>query len=204
MSVEGIYPVQLTGVKVTLLKCGGKLILVDTGRRPEDADAILDYARTSIKMPLEKYGEVCVLTHSHGDHIGGLKRLKEKCNIKIASHIDEAPAIESATGLKVDLKLKDRESLPNCGGIQFIHVPGHTVGNVCLYLKEKALLIVGDTVFGDEAGNLSAPPDRYCKDPEMAKRELKRLGALDFDCIIVSHGKDVEKGAKEKLKRIQT
>lgn len=165
----------------------------------DDADTILHYTRTNLNMPLEEYGDLCIITHRHMDHIGGLQRLKKTWDFKIVSHFDEVKGIESATGFNVDLKLKDRETLPYCGGIQFIHVPGHTVGNVCLYLPNKALLIVGDTLFADEEGNLSPPPDPYCVNPERAKRELKRLLELDFDKIIVSHGKDTIDGAKKKF-----
>lgn len=69
-------------------------------------------------------------------------------------------------------------------------------------MKKKALLIVGDTIFGDEEGNLAPPPDRYCVDHEMAKREIKRLIELDFDSIILSHGKDINKGVKEKIENL--
>jgi len=199
MSIENVYPIQFNRVKATLLKCDNKLILVDTGMSTDDADTILHYARTNLNMPFEKYGEVCIITHCHMDHIGGLKWLKKKCNFKIASHIDEVEAIESATGFNVNLKLKDREDLPYCGGIQFIHIPGHTAGNICLYLQNKALLILGDTLFADEEGNLSPPPDHYSVNPERSKRELKRLRELDFDKIIVSHGKDTINGAKKKF-----
>jgi glyoxylase-like metal-dependent hydrolase (beta-lactamase superfamily II) len=198
MSAPVVYPIQFSGVKATLLKCNSKLILVDSGRSDDDAETILSFARTHLNMPLEEYGEVCIITHRHGDHIGGLKRLKESCNFKLASHINEVKDIESATGLQVDLKLEDKDTLPSCGGIQVIHVPGHTAGNICLYLKELVLLILGDTMFADEEGNLSPPPDHYCSDPEMAKRELKRLQELDFDNIIISHGKDTFHGARKK------
>lgn len=203
MSMKDIYPIQLTGVKATLLNCDGKLVLVDTGRSTEDAETILKFAQTKLNMPLEKHFEICVITHRHGDHIGGLKRLKETCNFKIASHVDESEDIESATGFKVEIKLKHKESLPYCGGIQFIHVPGHTLGNICLYMEQKKLLIVGDTVFADEDGNMAPPPDRWCIDPEMAKRELKRLRGLEFDNVIIGHGKDSIGDAKNKFNKVQ-
>ena len=199
MWIENVYPIQFNRVKATLLKCNNKLILVDTGMSIDDADTILHYARDSLNMPFEKYGQVCIITHCHMDHIGGLKWLKKKCSFKIASHIDEVEKIASDTGFNVDLKLKDREALPYCGGIQFIHVPGHTAGNICLYLPTEALLILGDTLFADEEGNLSPPPDHYSVNPEMSKKELKRLLKLDFDKIIVSHGKDTLNGAKKKF-----
>ena len=61
-------------------------------------------------------------------------------------------------------------------------------------------MIAGDTVFGDEEGNLEAPPERYCLDVEQAAREIKRLMDYDFDALLITHGKNTLRGAKEKVK----
>lgn len=204
MTITGVHPIQLTESKATLLNCNDKLILIDAGGSDNDAQKILRYARNNLTMTLEKHGVLCIITHHHIDHVGGLKRIREISNLQIASHLDEAEAIESATGLTVDLKLGDNEILPYCGGIQIIHVPGHTPGNICLYVQEKALLVVGDTLFADDEGNLMPPPDHYSLDPEMAKQELQRLRKFDFDSIIVSHGKDTMKNAKAAFNRLKT
>ena len=52
---------------------------------------------------------------------------------EVLSHEDEAPLIKEAT--RVEVKgLKHREVLDYCGGIEVIHVPGHSEGNACYYL----------------------------------------------------------------------
>lgn len=204
MVLEDIFPVKLIPAKVTLLKCDATLILVDTGIDSENAEAILSYARNILKMPLESQGEVCILTHRHRDHVGGLQMLAKTCSFKVAAHVSDADAIEADTGVTVDLKLRDRAILNYCGGIQLILVPGHTEGNSCIFLKEKSVLIVGDTLHLDENGKLVPPKDSHCVDSVLAKRELRRLRALDFNSIIFSHsrwdgGRDLETGGKEKL-----
>lgn len=204
MVLKDVFTVKLVPAKVTLLKSGDKLILVDTGISAENANAILGYARDVLKMPLEKHGEVCIITHRHRDHMVGLKSLAEKCSFKVAAHINDAPAIEADTGVKVELKLNDRAILDYCGGIQLVLVPGHTAGNSCFYLKEKSTIIVGDTLNIDINGMLSPPKDSYCMDSVSAKREIRRLMEFDFDSMIFSHsgwngGQDLESGAKKKL-----
>ncbi len=198
MPEQDIFPVSLNGIKATLIRRGSNLILVDTGLNPEHAETILDYAR-SIKMPLEEHGEICVITHNHRDHVGGLKALASKCHFKVAAHMDEADAIEATTGIRVEIRLKDGEALPSHREIRLIHVPGHTVGNTCVYVADERLLISGDTLNTSEGGELNPPPDRFNVDTAMAHRELRRLTELDFDRIIVSHGPDVEKGGKRRL-----
>jgi glyoxylase-like metal-dependent hydrolase (beta-lactamase superfamily II) len=120
----------------------------------------------------------------------------------VASHEEEAELIESASGVAVELKLKDRQTLPLAGGIQAVNIPGHTGGNLTLYLPGKKAILVGDTIFRDEKGNLSPPPERYCEDVDTATREIKRLLVLDFDSVLLSHGKDVIEGGKEKVRHL--
>lgn len=198
--VEDVHAIPLGMVKSFLLTCEGKLVLIDTGHSVGDAQTILEH--------VEKMGsrsedvELCVITHYHGDHVGGLRRLKDACAFKVASHEGDADRIFKDTGVWVDVRLEDGETLPYCGGIRVIHVPGHTTGNIVLYLEKKRVIIVGDTIFADERGNLAPPPPQYCEDVDMAKRELKRLLKLDFDAVLVSHGKDVHSGGKEKVKAL--
>jgi len=197
---KGIYPVSLGFVKAFLIESGNKLVLVDTGSKPDDAQIILSQVKSLGKEP--KDVELCIITHRHGDHVGSLKALKDACGFKVASYKDEAESITTATGVAVDSKLKDRERLPQAGGIVAVHVPGHTKGNIALYLPEKKVVVVGDTIFADDQGNLDCPPAKYCEDVEMAAKEIKRLLDLDFDALFVAHGKDVPEGAKAKVKAL--
>ena len=130
--------------------------------------------------------------------MGALKRLKEICGFKVAAHTYESGEIEKKTGIVVDTLLKDGDMLPYCGGIKVIHIPGHTRGNISLFLKEKKTIIAGDSLKTEE-GKLIPPPEMYCEDTEMARKELRRLLNLDFEKILVSHGNDVYDRGKEKL-----
>ncbi len=196
--IEDIHIIPLGMVKSFLLTCEGKLVLIDTGYTNQDAQTILETVE-KMKRAHRDLG-LCIITHYHGDHVGGLMRLKEACAFKVASHEGDAERIFKDTGVRVDMRLKDGEVLPYCGGIRVVHVPGHTTGNMVLYLEKKRAIIVGDTIFADEKGNLAPPPAQYCEDVAMARRELKRLLKLDFDAVLVSHGADVYSGGKEKVK----
>jgi len=198
--VEGLHVIPLGMVKAFFIESGDKLVLVDTGYSPDHAKMILREVENLGKRPGDI--ELCIITHRHGDHVGGLKALKDACGFRVASHEEEASQITSATGVTVDLKLKDGEVLPYAGGIKVVSVPGHTAGNITLYLPEKKAILVGDTIFADEEGNLSPPPERYCDDVDMATREIARLLGLDFDAVFVSHGKDVLSGGKTKVEAL--
>jgi len=195
-----VHTIELSVSKSYLLECGRKLVLVDTGYSAEEADIILEKVRElGRKIDDVKY---CILTHRHEDHTLGLRRIKESTGASIISHEAEAPEIEKISGVQVNMKMRDHDAIDECGGIEFINVPGHTEGNLCLYIRKEKALFAGDTVFADEQGRFTPPPEMYCDNVAMARRELKRLLVLDFDKIYVSHGESLLTGAKEALKSI--
>lgn len=173
---------------------GDDVVLIDTGLSKGSARDVMRKLNDIGREPASI--DLCILTHRHRDHVGGLKALKENCGFEVASHSAEAGHIEKSTGVKVDRRLDDGEVTPVCGGIRVIHVPGHTDGNICLLMGDK--LFAGDTVFG-KGGGLKTPPSRFSSDPEMARRGISKLEAFEFDAIYPSHGDDILTGGKGKL-----
>lgn len=176
-----------------------KTILIDGGMTPEHVKGI--------GRELESIGkawkdvDLILITHKHGDHVNTLPELVELTGAPIKAQKLEAPLIEAAKGVKVE-GLEDHEVLPYCGGIEIIHVPGHSEGNSCYYLKKHKLIIAGDTIRADVPGVITPPPEKYCLDVEEATREIKRLLDYDFDHLIYSHGVDTMEGAKEKVRAL--
>jgi glyoxylase-like metal-dependent hydrolase (beta-lactamase superfamily II) len=89
-----------------------------------------------------------------------------------------------------------------CGGVEAVHVPGHSEGNACYYLKKLKALIAGDTVFGDPQGGLIPPPEKYCLDVKQATKMISRLLDYDFDYLLITHGKDVMGDAKRRVQEL--
>jgi len=182
-----------------ILDCSEGAILIDGGMTPQHVDNIA----AELKSIGKKWSDVkaILITHKHGDHIRNLPQLVELTGAPVQAHENEAPLIKEAVDVEVK-GLEDRTVLPWCGGIELIHVPGHSEGNSSYYLKKHRAMIAGDTIFGDEDGNLIPPPERYCLDVEQATREMRRLLDYDFDAFIYTHGKDIIGGAKEKVKAL--
>jgi glyoxylase-like metal-dependent hydrolase (beta-lactamase superfamily II) len=63
-------------------------------------------------------------------------------------------------------------------------------------------MIAGDTVFGDEEGNLIPPPERYCLDVRQATEEIKRLLDYEFDALLYTHGRDVTRNARDRVREL--
>lgn len=202
--LEGVHVIDLSdagrmALEIWLLSCDDVVLLVDTGMQ----ESAIGKIESELKSMGKKWSDikVCIITHKHGDHVRNLAKVKELSGAEVMSHEADAADIEKATGVKVK-GLKDKEKLPYCGGIQVVHVPGHSEGNCCYYLSTKKLMIAGDTVFEDDKGNISAPPEKYCLNVEQAKREIKRLLNYDFDMLLLTHGKGVFKDAKAKVREL--
>ncbi len=202
--LENVYSIDHSDAKnhsmeSWLLNCSETTILIDGGMTPAHVEDI----EAELEAIGKKWSDVdlILITHKHGDHIKNLPRLVELTGAPVKAHELEAPLIKKAVGVEVE-GLKDHTVLPYCGGIELIHVPGHSEGNSSYYLQKHKAIIAGDTIFGDENSNLMPPPEKYCLDVKQATAEMKRLLDYDFDVFIYAHGKDIMKDAKVKVKAL--
>ena len=198
---DGVYGIDHSesknhSMESWILECEEGVALVDGGMTEQHVQNI----ENELNRIGRKWGDVklILITHKHGDHIRNLPRLVELTGAPVKSQRLEAPLIKEATGVDVG-GLMDREVVPVCGGIEVIHVPGHSEGNCSYYLRRNKAIIGGDTIFGDPEGNLTPPPERYCLDVEQATRGMRRLLDYDFDAFIYTHGKDIMKDAKRRV-----
>ncbi len=178
-----------------------RVILVDTGASDADADIIMDAIREMDHRHEDL--KLCVLTHRHGDHTGGLKKLKKTLKFEVMAHELDMAAIQKQSGYDVEHIVQGGEQLPDCGGIHVIHTPGHTAGHISLHLPRIKTMIAGDAIVS--AGeHLMVSPTYLSSDPEAAHASVRRLVAmnLDLERLLVGHGDDVYFGAKENMARI--
>lgn len=202
---EGLRAVQIEyadglDTEVYIMECEGGLILVDAGFTPlchENIQAELDSMGSKwddIKM--------IIITHAHGDHINNLVKVKELTNAEVVIGEGDEDALEERTGVRAEIVLAQGDVIGACGNIEIIHVPGHSPGNLSLYMPKYKAIIAGDTIFGDNEGTLEAPPKKYCTDVDQAAKNLAILAEYDFDVLLLSHGKNTYEGAKEKVLKL--
>lgn len=110
-----------------------------------------------------------LLTHGHFDHIGAVKQLKERYDLKVYSSEEEKETIADSRKnltsffgnpfeVTPDVYLKDGEEITIAGiPMKFILTPGHTPGSGCFYLKEYDILFSGDTLFQASRGRTDFP-----------------------------------------------
>lgn len=202
--LENIYSIDHSdtknhGMESWILNCSDATILIDGGMLPAHVDNI----EKELKSINKKWSDVTLIlvTHKHRDHINNLPKLVELTGAPVKAHELEAPLIKEAAGVAVE-GLKDHTVIPLCGGIELVHIPGHSEGNSSYYLKKHKAIIAGDTIFGDENSNLTPPPEKYCLNAQQATAEMKRLLDYDFEVFIYTHGKDIMKDAKKKVQTL--
>lgn len=170
----------------------GEAFVVDPGGK---ADEVADFIGEQ-KLRLNWI----ILTHGHGDHIGGVAGLRGICKNGVAVHEKDAEYLLSArknfssySGEPVELAAADRllrdgdELKVGKMDIKVIHTPGHTLGGISLLVSENGAkaLFSGDTLFARSIGRTDLPGG----DEDTLMQSLKKLEPLPDDLgVYPGHG----------------
>jgi glyoxylase-like metal-dependent hydrolase (beta-lactamase superfamily II) len=163
INFQGVTPagVMERTVHVYLVTGEETACLIDTGVYPS-FNSVVEFIAGTGKKPGD-IGEI-LLTHSHVDHMGSLKGLKEYLECPAASSEFSSGWIEDideqfrqrpvpnfydfAQGsVKVERKLKDQDCI-RLGGSTLIayEVPGHEKGHLAFFHQEDGVLFTGDSI----------------------------------------------------------
>lgn len=187
-----------------------------------------------------------ILTHGHFDHVGGLVHLIEKWNVPVYAHPLEFPYLtgvnsypEPDTTVEGGLLAKISsiypiepiditpvlKPLPINGGFtelpewQWIHTPGHSVGQIALFRERDRVLLAADafvTVKQDsfykvliQKKEVNGPPVYLTTDWHMAFDSVVKLDALRPELAICGHGspmegKELQEGLKNLIENFKT
>lgn len=140
------------------------------------------------------------ITHCHGDHIGGVKQLKEERKGKILIHRLDAPGLKNENisltnyigieAIDVDAdSVVDNDDLLHLGDLEFkvIHTPGHTCGGSSLYCQEENLVFTGDTLFKGTWGRTDLPTSNFREIMDSITNKLMQLP--ENTIVYPGHGK---------------
>jgi glyoxylase-like metal-dependent hydrolase (beta-lactamase superfamily II) len=220
---EDIYAISLGVVNAFLIEHDGWTI-VDTGYPGSDDKILLALRELGAEPEAVKH---ILVTHCHADHTGSLATLKAATGAPAYMHPEDAALtrtgqtmrpFQPAPGLfkilapfvvsrsdspqtveaaEIEHEVKDGDELDLAGGLQIIHIPGHTVGQVA-YLSPQN----GGVLFaGDAAANfLSLGYAPIYEDLAEGKRSLAKIAAMDFEVACFGHGRAITSGAAAKFR----
>ena len=153
-----------------------KAFIVDPGAVEREINTIIDENGYDV--------EYIILTHGHGDHIGGVSYYRAKYeNAKVVACSAEkellaTPAMNlsmQCTGkdiaLEADIWVNDGDTL-EVGNmkLRFIHTPGHTEGGMCILADDT--LFSGDTLFCQSIGRTDFPGGCFTEIVESIRKKL--------------------------------
>ncbi|HEX3759282.1 MAG TPA: MBL fold metallo-hydrolase [Kofleriaceae bacterium] len=159
---------------------GGPVAVVDPGSPYPDQQAMLDGVLASAPPC------VILLTHHHGDHVGGAAALAERWSVPIAAHA--ATARRLAGRVAVSQQLEDGEA---AYGVTAIFTPGHAEGHLCYAVGDAT--IAGDMVAG--VGTILIDPSEG--DMAVYFASLERLLARPPMMLLPAHGPEIADGHRK-------
>ncbi|MDX2090039.1 MAG: MBL fold metallo-hydrolase [Kofleriaceae bacterium] len=155
----------------------GPVCVVDPGSPYPDQQAVLDSVLEQLPI------STVLLTHHHGDHIGGAAALAARWGVPIAAHAATAQRLEGV--VEVTQLIADGETVY---GVTALHTPGHAEGHLCFEVRGATL--AGDMVAG--IGTILIDPS----EGDMARylASLERLLARPPAILLPAHGPPITDG----------
>src|SRR3954466_4009816 len=152
----------------------GPVAVIDPGSPYPDQQAILDRVLASAPP------SAVLLTHHHGDHVGGAAALAERWSVPIAAH--PATARRLAGRVEVSHRLEDGDT---AYGVTAIFTPGHAEGHLCYAVGDAT--IAGD--MGAGVGTILIEPSEG--DMAVYLASLERLLARPPMMLLPAHGPEI-------------
>jgi glyoxylase-like metal-dependent hydrolase (beta-lactamase superfamily II) len=153
-----------------------------------------------------------VITHAHGDHVGGSKRVCDRSGVPAWCGAGDAAAVRAGKPVaasrvqalfrwkpvQVARELREGDELGP--GFVVLDVPGHSPGHIALWRERDRTLVCGDVFlnvnFYTTLAGLNEPPGLFTVDPARNRQSARRLAQLEPQLVLFGHGKPLRDAAK--------
>ncbi len=201
---------------------GADWVLVDAGM-PKSAKEIIKIAET--RFGENNPPKAIILTHGHFDHVGSIVDLVEKWGAPVFAHPLESTfltgnesypepdtSVEGGVLAKISSvyphdpiniaevlqQLPDDGQVPLLEDWKWVHVPGHSPGQIALFREIDGVLISADaliTVKQDSLYKVLIQKEEICGPPvylttnwSQARESVEKLAALNPQILVPGHG----------------
>jgi glyoxylase-like metal-dependent hydrolase (beta-lactamase superfamily II)/8-oxo-dGTP pyrophosphatase MutT (NUDIX family) len=165
-----------------------ELLVVDPGARdPEECDRVVRHVRR--RAAEGGVPKAVVLTHHHGDHVGGAARVAEALGVGVWAHGEtwnrwgDGVRLRGAAGSR-DLVDGDRMELSGGERFRVMHTPGHAAGHVALLEETRGSLFAGDLVSGVSTVLVDSAPGSM----DLYLQSLERIRDCGARTLFPGHG----------------
>lgn len=171
----------------TLIRADGRNIVVDTST---------EYMWPAVKMSFRQIGifpedvDTVILTHTHSDHRGNLKRYPKA---KVLVHKGGKSEIPGA-------RIIDADEYEVCSGVRMVHTPGHCTEETSVFIDaDRRYVCAGDAIPLEDNLREGKPP-ALNTDRRLAMESMDRIRGY-ADVIIPGHGAPfmVRRASRHKL-----
>lgn len=202
------------------VEADGSVTLLDTGYKggPKKLAAHL----SAIGSSPEAVKQI-IVSHAHGDHVGGLAGMVARAGqARVFASAEEAqyvtagktpppdPALLMAKILRflgssfppaaVDETFTDGQTLDVLGGLDVIHTPGHTPGHCSFLHRPSGILITGDALF-NWRNKIAYSVSFFCSNYKQSQQTAERLGEAEYETAAFTHGPEIRDNAREQVRQ---
>ena len=221
----GIYHLNLRLANVYLVEGRDGLALIDAGG--QGALRALEPQLRSSRFRLTDISHILV-THGHFDHVGGLAEVQAATGAAVWAHRLDAPVVRGdrpvvrpeprslghfdrwvgriIQGPQPPAPVHHEMDAGELGvlraGLEVVHLPGHSAGQVGFWFPEARLLLGGDVLTHFVPWRLTLPLASYTADMAEAERSVQKVAQLGVATLGLGHGAPLVKNAYDYIEGV--